>query len=96
MLCSTVFLLYINDFPDDVICNIAICVDSTTLYCRCDNDTCFWQHVVLASELESKLLATADWGRSWFIDFNNLDCSNNCGGIDVKMNESVLRIVCLF
>ena len=30
----TLFLLYINDFPDDVICNIAIYTDDTTLYCR--------------------------------------------------------------
>ena len=28
----TLFLLYINDLPDDVICNIAIYVDDTTLY----------------------------------------------------------------
>ena len=26
----TLFLLYINDLPDDVICNIAICVDDAT------------------------------------------------------------------
>ena len=30
------FLLYINDFPDDVICNIAIFADDTTLYSLCD------------------------------------------------------------
>ena len=28
----TLFLLYITDLPDDVICNIAIYVDDTTLY----------------------------------------------------------------
>ena len=27
----TLFLLYINDFPDDTICNIAIYADDTTL-----------------------------------------------------------------
>ena len=32
----TLFLLYINDFPDDVICSIAIYVDDTTLYSKCD------------------------------------------------------------
>ena len=32
----TLFLLYINDLPDDVICNIAICADDTTLYSKCD------------------------------------------------------------
>ena len=30
------FLLYINDLPDDVICNIAIYADDTTLYSNCD------------------------------------------------------------
>ena len=32
----TLSLLYINDLPDDVICNIAIYADDTTLYSRCD------------------------------------------------------------
>ena len=32
----TLFLLYINDLPDDVICNIAIYVDNTTLYSKYD------------------------------------------------------------
>ena len=30
----TLFLLYIEDFPDDVICNITIYADDTTLYSR--------------------------------------------------------------
>ena len=32
----TLFLLYINDLPDNVICNIAICADDTSLYSNCD------------------------------------------------------------
>ena len=32
----TLFLLYINDLPGDVICNIAICADDATLYSKCD------------------------------------------------------------
>ena len=32
----TLFLLYTNDLPDDVICNIAIYDDNTTLYSKCD------------------------------------------------------------
>ena len=31
----TLFLLYINDLPDYVICNIAIYADDTTLYSNC-------------------------------------------------------------
>ena len=30
------FLLYINDLPDDVICDIAIYADDITLYSKCD------------------------------------------------------------
>ena len=29
-------LLYINDLPGDVICDIAICADDTTFYSNCD------------------------------------------------------------
>ena len=32
----TLFLLYINDLPDDVICYIAICADDTKAYSNCD------------------------------------------------------------
>ena len=32
----TLFLLYINDLSDDVICNIAIYTDDTTIYSKCD------------------------------------------------------------
>ena len=32
----TLSLLYINDLPDDVICNIGIYADDTTFYSKCD------------------------------------------------------------
>ena len=32
----TLFLLYINDLPDDVICNVTIYADDSTLYSECD------------------------------------------------------------
>ena len=32
----TLLLLYINDLPDDFLCNNAIYADDTTLYCKCD------------------------------------------------------------
>ena len=32
----TLFLVYINDLSDDVICNIAIYTDDTTIYSKCD------------------------------------------------------------
>ena len=32
----TLILLYINDLPDDGICDIVIYADDTTLYSKCD------------------------------------------------------------
>ena len=51
----TLLLLYINDLLDDVICNIAIYADDTTLYSKCDQASDLWQQLELASELESDL-----------------------------------------
>ena len=79
----TLFLLYINDIPDDVICNIAIYADDSTLYSKC--------------ELESDLRDMVDWGK-WLVYFNagktqlvSFDRSNNNGSIDMKMDGSVLE-----
>ena len=66
----TLFLLYINDLPDDVICDIAIYADDTTLYSKCDQASDLWQQLELASELECDLRDTVDWGRKWLVDFN--------------------------
>ena len=56
----TLFLLYINDLPDDFICNIAIYTDDTTLYSKCDQVFHLWQELESASELESELRDTVD------------------------------------
>ena len=57
----TLFLLCINDLPDDVICNIAIYADDTTHYSKYDQAFDLWQQLELASELESDLRDTVDW-----------------------------------
>ena len=49
---SALFLLYINDLLDDVICNIAIYADNTALYSKFDCVSYHWQQIELASELE--------------------------------------------
>ena len=54
----TLFLLYINDLPDDVVRNIAIYADDTTLYSKFDQASDLWQQLQLASELESDLQDT--------------------------------------
>ena len=92
------FLLYINDLPDDVICNIAIYADDITLYSKCDQASHLWQQLELASELEADLQNTVNWGRKWLVDFSagktqlvSFDQSKNTCPIDVKMDCSVLE-----
>ena len=53
----TLFLLYINDLPDNI-----IYADDTTLYSKSDQVSDLWQQLELASELESDLRDTLDWG----------------------------------
>ena len=64
---------------------------------KCDQASDLWQQLELASELESDLWDTVDWGKKW-LDFNTgktkLVCfgqSNNTGFIDVKMDRSILE-----
>ena len=68
------------------------------LYSRCDRASDLWQQLELASELESDLRDTVDWGKKWLVDFNAgktqwvlFDRSNNSGSIDVKIDGSVLE-----
>ena len=54
----TIFLLYINGLPDDIICNVAIYADDTTLNSNCDEASDLWQQLELASDLELDLRET--------------------------------------
>ena len=64
ILAPTLFLLYINDLPDDVICNFAVYDDDTNIYSKCDQASDLWPQLELASELESDLQDTVDWAGS--------------------------------
>ena len=66
----TLFLQYINDLPDDVICNNGIYADASTFYSRCDQAPDLWKQLQLASELESDQQDAVDWSRKWLVDFN--------------------------
>ena len=55
---STLFLLYINDLSDNVICDIVIYADDTTLCSKCDEASDLWQQLELAPKFESDLRDT--------------------------------------
>ena len=58
LLGPTLFLRYINDLFVDVICDIAIYADDTTLYSKCDQASDLWEQLEFTSELESDLRDT--------------------------------------
>ena len=104
---TTLLLLYINDLPDDVICNVAIYANNvaicndTTLYSKCDQASDSWQQLELACELESDLRDNVDWDMKQLVDFNSgklasFDSSPNTHAIDVKMDGSVLEEKIIF
>ena len=87
----------------DVMCNTAIYADDTTLYSKCHQSSDLWLKLQLASELESDLRDTVDWGRKWLVDFNAektqlvlYDQSKNTGAIDMKMDGFVLEEKIIF
>ena len=94
------FLLYINNLPDDIICDIAIYADELMILLSILSVI---RHLICSNNLNWLLnlnlfYETLDWGKKWLVDFNagktqlvSFDrCSNN-GSIDVKMDESVLE-----
>ena len=72
--------------------------ESSQEYADCDRASDLWQQLELASELESDLWDTVDWGKKWLFDFNagktqlvSFDWSNNTGPTDVESDGSVLE-----
>ena len=90
-------LLYINDLPEDVTCDIAIYANDTSPDYKGYQVSDLWQQLELVSDLESDRWDSVEKGKKWLVGFNAgktwlilSDRSNNCGGIDVKMDGSVL------
>ena len=56
-------------FSYDVIYNIGIHADGTTVYSKFIQASDLWQQLESASESESDLWDTVDWGRKWMLFF---------------------------
>ena len=59
-----------------------------------------WQQLEVASEIQSDLRDTVDWGRKWLADFNtgktrlvSFGQPNNYGANDLKMDGSDLWLL---
>ena len=92
----TLFLLYINEFPDDVICDAAIYTDDIILYSECLQASDLWQQLELASELESDLEDTiTETGGGLLIPMLEkcvlFHRANIYDAIDLKMGRSLLE-----
>ena len=94
----TLSLLYINDLPDDIICNIVIYAYDTTLYIRMIRHL----HLICGNNqswlLNFDLQETVDNRRKCPVDFNAekaelvlFDRSNKTGATDVKIDGSILE-----
>ena len=62
--------LYINELPNDVVCNIAIYGDDTTLSSKCDQASDLWQVKILSTKWEGLV--------KW------MNCSKKKGGLSLK------------
>ena len=46
-------MLYINELPDDAVCDISVYADDTTVYSKCNQASDLWQQLKLAAGSES-------------------------------------------
>ena len=70
------FQPYINDLPD-VIYDIAIYIDDTTLSSKCDQVSGLWQKLEMDAELESDLEDTMDLGSLSLVGITLIDVHLN-------------------
>ena len=63
------FLIFINDLPDDLLSQIAIYADDTTVY-DCRGSTDAFSMLEQAGSLELDLGDIVEWGEKWLVTFN--------------------------
>ena len=61
------FLIFINDLPDDLLSDVAIYADDTSLYSCLDRKSELFSRVEQAGELEYDLRNLTEWGDNWIM-----------------------------
>ena len=65
------FLTYINDLPDNLICDICMYADDTSLYSCLDKKSSNVERKNLANRIERDLSLVSEWGQQWLVAFNS-------------------------
>ena len=66
----TLFLIFINDLPDEILSKLAIYADDTTVYSCLGKTNDVFDKVEMAAELEVDLRTVVEWGDKWLVTFN--------------------------
>ena len=66
----TLFLIFINDLPDDLFCKLGIFADDTTLYSSVGKSSGEFEKIEMAADLEADLRSVTEWGERWLVTFN--------------------------
>ena len=67
----TLFLLYINDLPDNVVSKLVMYADDTTLFNSIDKTKDSPQRQQLCDTLNKDLQTVQEWGQQWLVSFNS-------------------------
>ena len=68
----TLFLLYINDLPDNIVSKLVMYADDTTLFNSIERpQNCTQQRQHMCSILNSDLQSVTEWGSKWLVSFNS-------------------------
>ena len=65
------FLVFINDLHDQIICDLATYADDTSLYSCINEKSGYPERSNMANSLERDLSTVTDWGAQWLVTFNS-------------------------
>ena len=68
LLGPTLFLIFINDLPSEIVSSVNMYADDTTVY---EQTSKTYKDINLASDLSSDLKKVVKWGKTWLVTFNS-------------------------